>query len=65
MKSQNDLILKHLKSGRSITRLEADRKFNCLELPQRIHDLKAKGYDIGGKMIALPSGKKVKRYVLV
>lgn len=40
MKSQNNLIRAHLESGQSITALEALRRFGCLRLSGRIHDLR-------------------------
>lgn len=40
------MILSALKSGRSITPLEALRKFNCMRLGARIWDLKQAGHNI-------------------
>ena len=45
-KSQEDLILEYLKTGKSITPLEALRFFGCLRLGARIWDLRHKGYRI-------------------
>lgn len=39
-------ILAHLKTGRSITPLEALYKFGCLRLGARIYDLKQAGHTI-------------------
>ncbi len=64
--SQCSRIIAYLQTGKSLTRLEADRKFQCMELPQRIYDLKEKGYNIDTtKWKHLPNGKKVKDYRLI
>ena len=44
--NQNDYILEHLKSGRSINPAEADALFACKRLGARIYDLKKMGYRI-------------------
>lgn len=44
--SQSAEILRHLQSGRSISPLEALRKFGSLRLGARIWDLKQAGHDI-------------------
>ncbi|MCK6381854.1 MAG: helix-turn-helix domain-containing protein [Leptospiraceae bacterium] len=46
MKSQNQKILKHLQSGKSITPIEALNKFGCFRLGARIYDLKKDGWKI-------------------
>lgn len=46
MKSQTEEILKHLKTGRSLSPLEALEKFGCFRLGGRIYDLKKQGYNI-------------------
>jgi hypothetical protein len=61
-KSQNSKILKHLMRGSKITPLEALSRFDCFRLGARIHDLKAKGYDIKAEMHTMTNGKKVARY---
>lgn len=43
-------ILAHLKSGKTITRLEAVNLFGCYNLPARIYDLKKLGYNIEATM---------------
>lgn len=42
MNSQNKQIAEHLKSGKSITPLEALKKYGCFRLSGRIWDLKHK-----------------------
>ena len=46
--SQQAQILSHLKKGKRITSLEAVPLFGCMRLAARIHDLRGKGYRIGG-----------------
>ena len=46
MKSQCDVILQHLKSGKSLTPLDALRLYGCFRLAARIHDLRCAGHDI-------------------
>lgn len=60
--SQNEAILKHLKSGKTLTALEALHQFGCLALHSRISDLRQMGHNILGPMIALPIGKRVCKY---
>jgi hypothetical protein len=45
-KSQKDAILDHLRSGKSITPLEALALYGCFRLGARIYDLKHEGHDI-------------------
>jgi len=49
--SQEDMILQHLRSGRTITPLEALRLYNCLRLGARIYDLRRKGYPIHEELV--------------
>ena len=44
--SQEDKILDYLKSGKSITPIEALSMFGCFRLSGRIYDLRHKGYHI-------------------
>ena len=44
--SQNNLILAHLQSGKSLTSLEAMTLFGCMRLGSRIHDLREAGHQI-------------------
>lgn len=60
--SQEELILAHLKSGKSITPIESLNLYGCLRLGARIWDLGQKGYHIVSKMITLPNGKRVASY---
>lgn len=62
--SQEKKILAHLKSGRSLTALQALNKFQCLRLASRIYDINRKLYPKKVKvtMIATPSGKTIAEY---
>lgn len=44
--TQNDLILSHLKSGKTITPLEALELYGCFRLGGRILELRQKGFNI-------------------
>lgn len=62
-KSQTDLILKHLESGKSITPLAALKLYGSLRLGGRIYDLKKQGYPIETKMVRR-NGKRFASYRL-
>ena len=63
--SQNALILAFLRSGGSLTVLEAlSEPFRCYALSQRCGELKRAGHPIESKWVNLDSGKKVKRYFI-
>ncbi len=63
-RSQNQRILAWLKSGRTITPLQALRKFGCFRLGARIHNLKEEGYLIKSRLVS-ERGKRFARYLLV
>ena len=44
--TQKESILKWLKTGRTITQLDALREFSCMRLAARIGEIKKKGYDV-------------------
>jgi hypothetical protein len=56
MKSQTNLILSHLKKGKTITPLQSWNLFDCFRLGARIFDLRELGYNI--KTTIIKSGKK-------
>lgn len=60
--SQETRILNYLKTARAITPLQALDKFGCFRLAARIHDLRAKGYEIETEEVR---GKPYARYRLV
>ena len=63
MDSQNNQIKQHLQSGKTLTALQALRKFNCLRLSGRIYDLNKQGLNIHSEMVTV-SGKRVAQYSL-
>ena len=63
--TQTAQILAHLKTGRSITPLDALDWFGCFRLGARIYDLKQDGHNIYREMIETDSGKRVASYTLV
>lgn len=61
--TQSNDILTYLKSGRSLTPLEALDRFGCLRLGARIWDLKQEGYEIRSEQVEF-NGKYVAQYSL-
>ena len=49
--SQNQKIAEYLRSGKSITPMEALKKFRCFRLASRISDLKSRGMNIKKSMV--------------
>lgn len=64
MESQTKKILAHLKSGKTITPLEALAEFGCLRLSGRIYDLRRDGHQIETNRITTKSGKTIAQYKL-
>jgi hypothetical protein len=62
-KTQCVLILEHLQT-RSITGIEALKRYGCFRLPDRIADLKQKGHNIEVEMIK-QNGKRFASYKLI
>jgi hypothetical protein len=62
--SQSEAILEHLKSGESLTAMQALSLFNCLRLGARVLDLRRQGHDIRAEIIRTRSGKNVAKYTL-
>jgi hypothetical protein len=62
--TQNQEILKHLKTGATITPLEALNMFGTLRLAGRIFDLKQKGWPIFCESLEVEENKRVGRYYL-
>lgn len=58
-------ILAYLKTGRSLTQLDAYDRFDCTRLGARIFDLKQDGHNITSERVQVPSGKRVASYTLV
>lgn len=62
--TQNNQILQYLKSGKSITSLEALRLFGCLRLSGRIFDLRKRGNAILSREIHTFTGKRIAEYYI-
>jgi hypothetical protein len=50
-RSQANLILDYLASGRALTGLDALDKFGCIRMAARVKDLRELGHDIRSEMI--------------
>ena len=61
--TQNQQILKHLQSGRTLTPMSALTKFGCWALSSRTSDLKKLGYNIDKEMIT-KGGKTFAKYYI-
>lgn len=64
-RTQNELVLDHLRTQGPLTQPEAQDRLGCLRLGARIWDLKQRGHAIRTEFIELPSGQRVARYSLV
>jgi len=63
--SHKQEILEYLKTGNSLTPLEALKRFECFRLGARCYDLRKEGHDIQTEMIRNPwSGKRYAKYFL-
>ena len=62
-KSQAEKILAHLKTGKTISPLEALERFGCFRLGGRIYDLKKQGHVIETKTVT-KNGKHYAEYRL-
>lgn len=60
--SQCQRILKYLRSGHSLTKLQILSKFGAIHGGGRILDLREDGWPIKTTMIKTPAGKRVARY---
>jgi hypothetical protein len=60
--SQVELILHHLKTGKSLTPIQALQSFGCFRLSARIWDLRNEGHNIEMKMIG--QKKRYARYFM-
>lgn len=62
--SQKKQILAYLKSGKSITQMEALYRFGCFRLASRINDIRNDGWGVVTEKIKLGNGKIVASYRL-
>lgn len=64
--SQNSRLLAHLSRGRTITSMEASRRFGVVSLQSRLSELRKRGHRIDeGEFYTTRQGVKVKRYRLL
>ncbi len=64
--SQTEKILKYLKTGHTLTHLQAEALFKITRLAARVNDLRNKGYIIITETIKSPSSEaRYARYKLV
>lgn len=63
--SQKTQILSYLKTGKSVTQLDAIARFGCLRLGGRIFELRKAGHAIETERFTTPNGSVVARYRLV
>lgn len=63
MKTQNTAILNHLEKGKSITPLDALKRFGCFRLGARIWELRERGHSIK-KETVFRNGKHFASYSL-
>ena len=63
--AQNQEILSYLKTGATLTPLEALKMFGSLRLAGRIYDLKQNGWPIVCDRLDVGDGKRVGHYYLV
>ena len=59
--SQNQQILKHLKTGKTLTAIQALKMFDCFRLAARIENLRKMGHDIESRIIKR-NGKRYASY---
>ena len=59
--TQQTRILNHLRSGKTLTALEALERFGCFRLAARVSDLKQEGFDIRSARVQI-NGKRVAKY---
>lgn len=64
MKTQLDQLRAHLRSGRSITPLEALGLYGVFRLAARIKELREQGWDISNEIRRDPNGKIYSTYSL-
>tara|TARA_R110002096_G_scaffold54020_3_gene139796 strand:+ start:819 stop:1016 length:198 start_codon:yes stop_codon:yes gene_type:complete len=63
--SQKSVILKHLKTGKSISPLKALGLYGCYRLASRVNDLRKDGHNIETMIQADGTGRNYAQYRLV
>lgn len=62
-RSQNEMVLSHLKSGKKLSPLEALERYGIFRLGGRVYDLKKQGHEIVTEMVT-KNGKRFAEYRL-
>lgn len=62
--SQTHGILAHLKSGGTLTAIQALEKFHCFRLAARIGELKAMGWQVRREIVRTGDGCRFAKYSL-
>ena len=60
--SQKKQILAYLRTGKSLTQMEALHRFGCMRLASRINDIRNEGWNVLTEKLKLNSGKIVACY---
>jgi len=63
-RTQCSIIIECLRTGKTITAMEAFQMFGITRLAARIHELRCRGYDIQSETVVTPAGKRVEAYYL-
>lgn len=59
---QTEMILNHLRSGKTLTSLQALRSFGSLRLAARIQEIRDRRIKVTSRMIKLSTGKRIAVY---
>ncbi|MBS4057778.1 MAG: hypothetical protein KGZ82_10720 [Bacteroidales bacterium] len=62
--TQNQMILRALQRGRSLTPLHIFREFGCLRASARIYDLRRMGHAVKTRMVQVRGSKRVAEYYI-
>lgn len=62
MTSQNQQILRHLKTGKTLTPMYALKAFGSMRTAARVKELRDDGWRIHTRMATTPTGKRIAVY---
>ena len=62
MTTQTEAIKRHLSTGKTLTALDALKRFNCLRLAARILDLRQSGFPVSSRLAYGRDGKRYAEY---
>lgn len=63
--SQKEILLQHLQTHGSITKLQALQLYGVMNTGGRMFELAHEGHPVTSRMVDLPNGKRVAEYYLV